>query len=277
MRRLFLISSFMFLAVSACQTSALKTIDNNENLQKLESVQPEGFQYSGLSNQAPDAYQVMFIIEYTGSEYEWEYQLTTRKNNEITEYYFYMEGIEGDLNPGAVRLVTDGDSSWMIGPGTDELCFRFPNSLELGPAFLTPDNFFDPEYTNQTLIEAGFETTLGQETTHYSVKEGQLTDWTDLSIDLWATDAGVILKYLGNAMGEDPLFNAGYGFFNFSYIISEIGEQVIEPILGCEIDYPVPENIRNITRFPGLVSFDSEDQVNDLVDFYLQSMKNRCW
>lgn len=285
MRRIFIIIVFMFLSVSACQNNTSDNTNHNNEviqefdaaLQELENAQSEKDHYSGLLQQTFDAYRAMFVIEFTGSEYEWEYQLTTRKNNDFMEYYFYLEGIEGEKNPGAVRLVTDGESSWMIGPGTDELCFRFPNSLQLGPVFLTPDNLFNPEHTNQSLIEAGIETLFEQKTTHYTVRDGQISDWTNLSIDIWSNDTRIILTYLGNAMGEDPLFDAGNGFLNFSYILLEIGDQIIEPILGCEIDYPLPENVQNITSFPGLASFENGEQVNNLVDFYKQTMKDHGW
>jgi hypothetical protein len=257
MRRLFLFVGILILFSSACSNSVPEIVQTEDEVEISESEQFT--YYSGFNEYAFPAYQAMFIIEFEGSEYEWEYQLTTRTDGSFTEYSLNIVGVDTSMHPGAIRLVTDGNSSWMIGPGTDNHCFRFPNSMDIKMDFFTPDDLIASLLVNAVLEESGEETIEGQETDHYQTRESSLANWSNVSLDIW------------------PLFDAGVGKLGFRYIIQEIGPQEIEPITGCEINYPVPENSYDLTRFPGLISFKNTQDAETLINFYLEEMPLNGW
>lgn len=265
----------LILFSSACGSGLFE-----EDQMEDEGVIPESEQftyYSGFNEDTFPAYQAMFIIEFEGSEYEWEYQLTTQRDDSFTEYSLNIEGLDTSEHPGSIRMVTDGESSWMIGPGTDNLCFRFPNSMEINFDYFTPDDLIASQLVDAVLKKRGVETIEGQETVHYRARKRSLAGWRNVTLDIWLAAPDTVVHYIAHAKGDDPLFDAGFGKLGFHYVIQEIGPQEIEPITGCEINYPVPEDSYDFTRLPGLVSFESTQDVETLTRFYLEEMPLIEW
>ena len=275
MRRLTFFVGILILFSSACGNSVPEIVQVEDEVEISESEQIT--YYSGFNEYAFPAYQAMFIIEFEGSEYEWEYQLTTRMDDSYAEYALNIVGLDTSVHPGAIRMVTDGESSWMIGPGTDNHCFRFPNSMDIDLDFFTPDDLINSVLVDAVLEESGEENIEGQETVHYQTRKNSLAGWSNVSLDIWLAAPDILLHYLVYADGDDPLFDAGAGKLGFRYIIQEIGPQEIEPITGCEIKYPVPEDSYDLTRFPGLISFESTQDAETLINFYLEEMPLIEW
>lgn len=233
--------------------------------------------YPGLALDALEGYQSTFQINFIGDA-NWSYLLVTNKNETLTEYTLRVEGVEKSKNPGDIRMVTDGTTSWMTGPGTDFECFLFPNSLDLGPSFLTPDNLIRPNQISESLVMVGEENLLGFNTTHYLLDTAQLDRWQSLVIDLWQThDEKVTLRYFFQGVGNDPLFDFGNGQIFAVFTLNHTLPQPILPVEGCLINFPLPEDISNLSRFPNLISFETDASMADMSDFYNRALLERGW
>jgi hypothetical protein len=232
--------------------------------------------YAGLNEKALGTYLSSFIIEFQGS-YAWRYEMTTRYDGSLIEYSVHIEGVDKSKNPGDIRMVSNGETNWMTGPGADNQCFMFPNSLDLGPSFLTPDDLLAVQPGDEMMEDAGEEQVQGMTADHQTLQASQLDNWENLSLDMWLADSDAVLRYQMQAAGPDPLFDAGDGIVNATYEVIDTGPQQIETVTGCEIDLPIPDSAFNLVRFPNLISFESPAQASDLADYYLDAMDALRW
>lgn len=233
--------------------------------------------YTGLALESLDAYQATFEMCFEGA-FNWAYHLETRTDEDTVEYYLHLEGLNASRNPGDVRVVMTGDTTRMRGPGTGDECVQFPSDLDLGMAFLTPDDLVAPEALQEPLIALGAETIAGIKTTHYTLHQVSFDDWHDMEMDLWLDDVtGAVLRYDLHAAGPDPLFDAGEGVLSGKFLVNDVGPQTIEPITGCEIDLPLPPDATRLIRLPGLIAFESATTPTEIADFYQTALAETEW
>jgi hypothetical protein len=210
--------------------------------------------------------------------FNWSYHLETRTDGRAVEYRLHLEGLSPARNPGDVRLVVEGGTSRMRGPGTDDECVLFPSEFKLGPIFLTPDDLVDPNRIGELLVPLKIESVTGADTIHYTVRAESLDEWHDLEMEIWRDEsAGAVLRSELSAAGPDPYFNAGWGTLSAQFLVNQVGPQTIDPIAGCEIDLPLPADATRLVKLPGLVGFDSTAAPQETSAFYQAELAGIGW
>jgi len=233
--------------------------------------------YNEESREQLPVFTTLFTAQFSGSE-NWQYRLTTRKSTALREQALHIEGIEKARNPGDIRFVTDGTTSWMTGPGTDNECLQFPNGQGYDPDFLTPESFIAAPELAPWLRLTGEESIAGYSAAHYTGKEPGLGEWKNVKADLWLDlESGALLRYELAAEGADTVFSSGYGKLALRYQVENFTEPVIEPVGGCEPRVPLPESAVNYVRLPGLVSFESPAGPEEIANFYEQTLPQEGW
>ncbi len=233
--------------------------------------------YRGLNAPALVSYHTTFLLRFEG-ESSWSYRLDMRSDGSAREYLLQLEGLSPAKNPGAVRMVSQGGISRMRGEGTDGQCVQFPSDLALGPSFLTPDDLLAPQELAPFFREQGQEQIDGVDTTRYSLNQSGLAGWDEVGIDLWLDPVtGAVLRYDLQASGADPLFESGSGSLSGRYQVNQIGDQAIQPVEGCEIGLPLPEDHRGLLKLPGLIAFESPASLPETVDFYRARLPDAGW
>jgi hypothetical protein len=223
------------------------------------------------------AFAAAFRIEFEG-RYRWLYQLDTRSDGEALEYLLHIEGVSTARNPGDVRLVNAAGVNRMRGPGTDGQCVQFPDSIDMGFSFLTPDDLIDIDSISEVSTAGESVPIAARSATPYEVSQDTLAEWSNVEVVYWLdNESGAILRLSLQAQGPDPLFDAGQGTITAEFLVSEIGAQVIEPVPGCEIEIPVPDDIGQVIRLPGLISFESPSTIDALGEFFHQALLDEGW
>lgn len=276
MRKIILILLMLASASIACEAASGFTSSRTEK-NSTPTPELETFPYPGFSTATLGAYESTFEMRFEGS-YTWIYLLRVRSDGALTEYRLHYEGVAPSDNPGDVRMVTDGATSRMIGPGTDNECFLFPADFDTELSFFTPDDMIDPYLVNEGIEKVGEDIIAGLNSDHMSSQHEVLGEWNNAHVDIWLSQPErITLLYEFNVEGEDPLFDAGFGRLSGNFLIKEVGEQVIDPITGCELALPVPESAARIVSYPGLIAFDSEDKAQKIVAFYQAELPAYGW
>ena len=235
--------------------------------------------YSGLQlERLGVAYQTTFDLRFEG-DFVWRYQLESRTDQSVAEHNLHLEGVDAAVNPGDVRVVVADGTVRMRGPGTDDECIQFPGDVELGLAFLTPDDIIDPHLFAQSMIPASQDTIAGAEAIRYALRLASLNEWQNVALEVWLDrSTGAVLRYDLHASGPDPLFEAGQGTVSGQFLVREIGRQVITPIEGCDIELPLPADVAQLAKLPGgLVVFESLASVPELTRFYQDGLAEQGW
>ena len=73
----------------------------------------------------------------------------------------------------------------MRGPATDDECIQIPADVDLGLAFLAPDDIADPERLTEPMAPVSAETIAGSDTTHYTLRSVSVAGWQDMELDIW--------------------------------------------------------------------------------------------
>lgn len=276
-----LLNLLLIFLISACQPiTSRPNPDGNSTLQpssenKTISHPPE---YIGLNQTAFGPYSAAFDITMMGS-FTWKYHLTTRFDGLQTEYFLHLEGLKTSLNPGDIRLVTDGVSSRMETiSGSTSICSQFPADYKGAPSFLTPENLLTPSLAVKNLTFAGYSEMLGHKIAQYNVENATLGNWPDARLSIALDDkTGGLIIYDISAVREDPLFGAGSGAMSAHYEIKELSPQVIDPVNGCEISFPVSRDATEIIYLPGIYSYQTQSTMDQMKVFYKDGMSALGW
>ena len=260
MKKTFFLFAFLVMFLAAgCTTSSDKSDFTN-------------FNHDGLSS-----YTSTFDVQFYGPVH-WAYQLTTRKTPKQREMGLHIIGIEGADNPGDVRLVTDGTTSWMTGPGTDNECVMFPNDQGMDPTLLYPEELVSMEQLAEILRLSGEEEIIGRKSLHYSGTAPSMKGWKDAKIEVWQDkDDGSLLQFDMKATGDDPVFNTGAGRITARYQTIATNGGTIAPVKGCEIAVPLPKTAKQVVRLPGLASFESSAKPVEISKFYQAQLPDADW
>lgn len=252
-----------FVVVSACAFPQLRPTQN--------SNQPL------LNRDAADRYSASFILKFTGAS-SWTYQLATRKSSPLHETSLQIEGLPSTMNPGDIRLVTDNETTWMIGEGTDQQCVQFPTGKGMDPSFIFPESLVSISSLGSALELVGEEQLDGVAVLHFRATGAASGPWKNVNVDLVQEKAsGMLRQFTMTAIGEDPFFAAGAGTLNASYLAGPLDNPEILAVTGCEVSVPLPEAIHMFVRLPGLASFESQSNPADLVSFFQTALPQQSW
>lgn len=230
-----------------------------------------------LNRDALPSYQSDFQITFTGSK-NWTYALKTRRSANMRETALHIEGVEGAQNPGDIRLVTDGTTSWMIGEGTDNECVQYPNGAGMDPTFLHPESLISRAQMEGALKLVGEETVGGVAMLHYQANGVEAGQWQNATLDLWTErDSGMLLRFKLEGTGADPFFGSGSGKVSAAYTAAGMGDEAIAPVEGCDLSVPLPGNTQMFVRLPGMASFDSTDSSDAIIAFYQTALPQEGW
>lgn len=233
--------------------------------------------FTDLNRDTYSSYFSKFEVQFEGPQ-RWRYELRTRRSPALREFNLHMEGFDRAANPGDVRIVTDGKTSWMIGPGTDEQCVQFPNNQGMDPTLLFPEMLVSNKNLAALLAYQGEESIGGIAALHYSGSAPAVGDWKDARIDVWQDKAGKgLLRFAMQASGADPFFGKGAGRLTAQYEASALDVAEIAPVQGCEISVPLPDSAAMFVRLPGLASFESPAGLDEMRKFYQTRLAQGNW
>lgn len=233
--------------------------------------------YDGLDESALGPHAARFDLSFDSDD-PWTYSVASRMDESALERSLHIDGVSDARNPGDVRMVAEGGVSRMIGPGTDNECLRFPESMDVNLSFLGPDDVLAPSAFREPLVAIDQEPVAGRAATHYAMLQSELDGWEDVQVGLWLDDeTGAVLRYDLAASGWDPFFGAGYGRIEGSYQVESLGPQTIEPIEGCQIDLPLPDQVDNLVKLPGVIAFDTAIGIEEMADFYRGRLEAAGW
>jgi hypothetical protein len=233
--------------------------------------------YAGMNLESLEGYTAVFDLTFEGDRL-WSYHLETQAGQDSFAYELSLDGLSSMQDPGDVRLVHSDGTNRMRGEGTDDECVQFPDSSDIGMLFLTPDEIFNPNMLDEPMIAFEETEVAGEEAIHYTLQQSSLLTWQDISLELWiSVDDGATLRYDLTADGPDPLFSGGEGHLVGQFRVTDIGEQSIIPIEGCQIDFPLPDDHAQLIILPDLVAFESEMTPQSLATWYQDALDEAGW
>jgi len=270
-KRLLAIILIIILFAAGCSSPVKETVESKPR-QATNTPVPDLLGREKLS-----AYTATFLIDFDGPV-KWKYQLITRKAPTLREVSLHIEGIEGPQNPGDVRMVTDGVTTWMIGPGTDNECVQYPNNTGMDPNLVYPEALISMQSLPSLAKYVRDEPAIGRESSYYVGGPMKIGKWENASVEYHQEKAsGALLQFAMLAGGDDILFNTGKGTMLASYSIDSFDTPAIEPVTGCEIAAPLSPGARDMVRLPGLASFASPDGVEAVRGFYQAELPADGW
>lgn len=266
----------ILLAATACSTASVNP-SKSQNAKPSKPEQAGSAELTGLNRDTFGSYSSKFVVQFVGDN-SWKYQLQTRKSAALREVNLHIEGIEKSANPGDVRMVTDGKTSWMIGPGTDEECVQFPNNQGMDPTLLYPETLMPPQDLANLMQYAGEENIAGIPSLHYSGSAPSAWKWNEAQVDVWQDKASHgLLRFNMQATGSDPFFGKGAGKLSAQYEAAALDVAEIEAVKGCEISIPLPHSTTMFVRLPGLASFESPAGTEEIRAFYQTQLPQGNW
>lgn len=269
---LILLSLVMFL-LSGCSSGPVASKESAPVGQAASAnLNPAKLQITALNRDVQQSYSSTFVVKFEGPK-PWTYQLKTRKSTSLREMSLHIEGISGSSNPGDVRLVTDGKTSWMIGPGTDNECIQYPNNQGMDPTLLYPEMLVADKDLAGLFQYAGEESS----SLHFTGKAAALSGWKDAQVEAWQDKSSrALTKFKMQASGTDQFFGTGEGKLTASYDTAGLGA-AIEPVKGCEINVPLPKSAKMFVRLPGMASFESPDELEAIQVFFQSQLPQAGW
>lgn len=234
--------------------------------------------YTRLNQAGLGAYASNLEISMAGV-YNWSYSLSTKYDGSQTEYVLHIEGVVASIDPGDVRLVTDGITSRMetLTEG-GETCVQFPPDYVDAPAFLTPEHLLNPQIAASELRFVGNSNMLNREVVQFKTDNTTLGNWPNADLTVWLDqETGALMEFEISAERRDPLFSAGLGTMTAVYSVTEIGPQTIDPIVGCEMDFPVMTDATEYVFISNVVSYQTASSFEIVKEFYQTSMTGLGW
>lgn len=267
--RLYLLVCLLIFLGASCSPSEKTSLSGGNG-----STRP---QLNGLSRDQLANYSATTEIQFQGPTH-WIYQLKTRKSPDLREESLHIEGIATAKNPGDIRLVTDGKTTWMIGPGTDNECVQFPNNQGMDPTFIYPETLVTMQDLNNLLGYMGEEPILGQASQHYGRSDITIGQWKNAQVDVWQDRSSqALFRFILQASGDDSIFATGAGSIKMNYAITDFSPGTIQPVEGCQISVPMPDSAQKYVRLPGMASFETPAGMEELIRYYQGVLPGQKW
>jgi hypothetical protein len=234
-------------------------------------------QYVGLRLDRHGTYRARFTMSFEGQS-TWWYRVDLMSDGVIKAYELSMEGLPQSRDPGDVKLIDANGVLTLQGEATAGECWRFPASANRSREPLTPDGIIQPERIATGLKRAGQETVLGRTAERYRFERSLKPEFPRADISIWLDSAsGGVLRYQFTLEGSDPLFGAGEGTLTGEFEILDLRAVTIDPIEGCESEFPVPDDAWDIYLLSDFVGYRTGLSPDELVDFMLQSLGGQGW
>lgn len=268
------------LFLTACGSGGSSNDDNKEPIDTEAVVEdPDSGSLSEFDLRLSDlgSFAATFTLEF-GGDTNWIYTLVTRYDGDLVEYDMQITGIVGAENPGDIRLVNDNGINKMIGDGTDNQCMQFPDSFGLNDMFLSPSDVVNPVEFDNSPKDQGAKDILGLSTTEFQADQDDLDDWDEVEITYWvAEDSGAVVRFEIAGEGRDPVFKAGEGTITGTFEVTELDAQEIQPVEGCDIILPTPDDASDFLVLPGLFAFQTDLSRLDLNEYLHAALQAEGW
>ena len=166
----------------------------------------------------------------------------------------------------------------MIGEGTGGECVQFPSDIDIAPSFLSPEDLVAGEILSQmTPVQA--ESLSGIDVVHLTFSNSDMQDWQSLNANIWlGKENAETLKFEVQGNRPDPLFDAGAGNLRGLFFVQSVNEIIsIDPVPGCEILLPMPDDAASILRLPGMFSFESSMTLEEATSYYQTALNEEGW
>lgn len=237
----------------------------------------KGILYRGMQLENLGTYQARFTMSYEGSS-DWWYQVLLSSDGERTAFNLSIEGIDEALDPGDVRIVKQDGVTTLKGEATEGICWQVPDDASSKVEALSPDDILPPDLITADLISAGGDTILGRRVDHYTLNQSLAPDFSHAEVDIWLEKAtGYVLRYNFQLEGEDPIYNMGSGELTGEFEVLDLGSIVVEPLLGCGTDLPLPDDASELYLLPDLVRFQTQLAPDQVVEFMLRTLAQQGW
>jgi len=234
-------------------------------------------QYVGLRLDRLGTYRARFTMSFEGQS-TWWYRVDLMSDGVIKAYELSMEGLPQSRDPGDVKLVDANGVLTLQGDATAGECWRFPASANRSREPLTPDGVIQPARIATDLKDAGRETILGRTAERYTLDRSLRPEFSRADISIWLDSAtGAVLRYQFTLEGSDPLFDAGEGTLSGEFDVLDLRAVTIDPIEGCESEFPVPDDGWDIYLLSDYVGYRTGLSPDELVEFMLQSLGRQGW
>jgi hypothetical protein len=209
---------------------------------------------------------------------KWQYRLHTRRAGPLRETSLQIQGVDKAKNPGDVRIVTDGTTTWMTGPGVENECVLFPSGVGLDPTLVYPEDLIPIPELAAAMQMVREETFAGQPSRYFRGGPLAMGGWKDAQVEMrLSKDGDALLQFAMLAAGADPVFGTGAGSMMATYTVESLDSPQIEAVQGCEIGAPLPESAFELVRLPGLASFRTAQSTEAVVAFYQAQLPGQGW
>lgn len=232
--------------------------------------------YPGISAASLGPHRSQFRLDFEDGD-PWSYRLETARAGTQIGHLLDLEGVPLSVSPGDVRLIIEAGQVRMSGEATQGACWLFPEKSELQRSFLTPDSLFEPQELELEL-EDDDDQVAGRRAARYAIREGFSERWQDIEGTVWLDGStGAILRFDFSVRGQDPFFASGSGRIEGQYRVLEFGTPELEPIEGCELPYPVPEDASELVLLEDYMAFETGSSRPEMIQFYARWLEEEGW
>ena len=264
----------------------LEDITGNDQVDAVEPVHVEDLDY-GLSDL--ESFRFRFVQSFIGEDDAGnEINITVDNDQKVIQplqiTHMRMESFSDVKTLQTYDVYRFGNEVFLLDQKNE--CTSYTEDLEDQNLLLGLSSVFSNlgigKMVEQGVIVNGF---LAD---HYEVLSVNMNNSSlyDVEGDIWyAQDGGFILKFYGEAMGEaysesENINVSGNIRWQYDLVDINLISEIILPEV-CKItavggvnDIPLPENAEEVSIIGSMLSFNSPDDVNLLVEYYRKEMEN---
>ena len=233
--------------------------------------------YNGLQLEGFGTYRARFTMSFEGDS-DWWYQVNISSDGDLKEFELSIEGVPESKDPGDVRVIEAKGVYTLQGEATEGDCWRFPAGADRQPEPLTPDAIIRPDAIRTELKDAGTDRVLGRSADRLKSDGGLEPEFSRSEISIWIDRAtGSVLRYQFQLEGPDPLFDGGEGRLTGDFEVVDLRRVKIDPIEGCESEFPLPDDASELYLLPDFVGYRTQLSPEEMVDFLVGSIEKIGW
>lgn len=242
------------------------------------------FAYDGIQSQNLDDYSAAFDLSFTAdgeSGPTWSYHIETQVSPDSLTRSLSMEGVSAAQDPGDITLTRLNDAQYLTGEATEAAgCLIIPLAQSIDQTFLTPDNLLSPAALSKVLSAKGDQKVAGRAGTRYVFDDQDLGAFTAASGEIVVDqETGITLRYVFSGQTRDTLFlDDRPGVIEWTYEVTSVGDTgEAEVPEACQIRYPFPDDASNLTKLPGLITFESPQPPDSVRAYYEEALPAAGW